>query len=381
MIYMDNAATSYPKPVSVIEEAAECMAGWCANPGRAGHDNSMKSAQSVYETRKAASSFIGGKAEANEIIFTANCTDALNLGIKGILEKGDHVITTMMEHNSVLRPLYSLKEKGIESSLLKCDAEGYPQKGSLEKALKPNTKMIICTLSSNVTGTIMPVEEIGEFANKHGIIFMVDGSQGLGSIKFDIAECGAALLASSGHKSLLGPQGTGFLYVSHEIDLKPVREGGTGTRSSELEQPKDMPEGFEAGTLNVPGITGLRAGIKYIENEGIDNIRKKETELISCLQEELKNTEGIITYGPEQAEKRTAIYSFNINNMDCEDAAAALNDRYGIAVRAGYHCSPLAHKAIGTENTGCVRISPGAFSTYEDIIKVAEAIKEIAGGI
>ncbi len=381
MIYMDNAATSYPKPPEVIEAAAECMAGWCANPGRAGHEYAMRSAEKVYDTRKKAAEIVGARAAAENIIFTKNCTEALNIAIKGILKRGDHVITTMMEHNSVLRPLFAAKRYGIETSLLRCDAEGYPEKGSIEKALKKNTKMIICTLSSNVTGTIMPVEEIGRAAAKHGIIFMVDAAQGLGSIPFDAVKCSADIAAASGHKSLLGPQGTGFLYISNRISMENIphiMEGGTGTDSLELRQPSVIPEGFEAGTLNVPGIAGLNAGISYIMNEGIEKIRRKEKDIMECLHEELKGCDGIVMYGPKDPAKKTAVLSFNIEGMDCEKAAAILNDEYGIGVRAGYHCAPMAHSAIGTEKTGCIRISPGIFSTYEDAIATAEAIRRIS---
>lgn len=378
MIYLDNSATSYPKPERVIEAVAECMAGWCANPGRAGHDNAMKSSQAIYQTRKTIAEFLGGNCKPDEIILTSNCTEALNTGIKGFLKRGDHVITTMMEHNSVLRPLYALKKEGIETSMLKCSAEGYPEKGSLIKALKKNTRMIICTLSSNVTGTVMPVEEIGEFAQKHGIVFMIDAAQGLGSIPFDLGSCRAQMVAGSGHKSLLGPQGTGFLYLNKDIKLRTLKEGGTGTESTNLNQPEKSPERFEAGTLNVPGAAGLNEGIRYIMSEGINNIRKRECEITGYLQDEIRKTDGVIIYGPDSCEKKTAVIAFNIEGIDCEEAASLLNERYGIAVRSGYHCAPVAHKVIGTEKTGCIRISPGIFTTYDDILKTAAAIKEIA---
>lgn len=381
MIYMDNAPTSYPKPAKVIEATAECMAGWCANPGRAGHKYAMRSAEAVYNTRKKAARIVSANAEAENIIFTKNCTEALNIAIKGILNNGEHVITTMMEHNSVLRPLFAAKRRGIETSLLKCDNEGSVEIKSIEKALKKNTKMIICTLSSNVTGTLMPIEEIGEFAKRYGIIFMIDAAQGIGSVPFDARNCNASIVAASGHKSLLGPQGTGFLYINNEIlpkHIEHIVEGGTGTESLKLSQPDIMPEGFETGTLNVPGIAGLNAGISYIIDEGIRKIRKKEIDIMECMHEELKGVEGVITYGPMECSKKTSVLSLNIEGVNCETAAAILNDEYGICVRAGYHCAPLAHRAIGTEETGCIRLSPRIFSTYEDVISVAEAIRRIA---
>lgn len=380
MIYMDNAATSFPKPMEVIEKVAECIAVWCANPGRSGYDLAMNAAEAVHTARKEVASLIGENVSPNEIIFTENCTGAANLALKGILKPGDHVITTMMEHNSILRPLYALKGKGIETSLLKCDTRGYPEKGSLEKALKRNTKMIICTLSSNVTGTIMPVEEMGAFAEKHGLLFLIDACQGMGSIELPENKAGARLLIASGHKSLLGPQGTGFLYADSNVELCPVKEGGTGTQSLELRQPSERPEGMESGTLNVPGIAGLCAGIQYIKKRGISEIRKKEVQNMEYLQQELAGCRNLVFHGPAEPADRSSILAFNIEGMECEEAAEILNRDYNIAVRAGYHCAPMAHRAIGTAGTGCVRLSPGLFTSEEELKKTADAIRAMAEG-
>lgn len=380
MIYLDNAATSFPKPECVAEAVSDCIKNWCANPGRAGHQNAMLSSRAVYDARKTAAEFVGGKADAEDIVFTCNCTHALNMAFRGILKKGDHVITTMMEHNSVLRPLHAMQPYGIEVSVIRCDSTGYPNMNMLEKALKKNTRMLVFTMSSNVTGTIMPIEEAGTFAAKHGIIFAVDGAQGMGSIPFDAGECGVQVLAASGHKGLMGPQGTGFLYVDRDVEIYPSVWGGTGTFSSEVRQPDERPEGFESGTLNVPGIAGLAAGMDFVRRTGIEEIRNREVELAGCLYEELKHEDNLVFYGPAEPEKKTGIVAFNVKNMECEAAAAIMDREAGIAVRAGFHCAPYAHEAIGTGKTGCIRVSVGPFNTYEDIISAGNIIRKICRG-
>jgi len=376
MIYLDNAATSFPKPDAVKKEMAECIAKWCGNPGRAGHRNAMLSSEAVYKARKKTAEITGFSPE--EVIFTANCTAALNIGIKGTLNDNDHVVATVFEHNSVLRTLNALKAKGIETTLIGSDENGNIDPETFRKAIKNNTKLIVCTLASNVTGNIMPVYDISRIAKENGILFLLDASQGLGSIPLDMEKIRPDLLCSSGHKSLLGPQGTGFLCIRKEVEASPFIHGGTGTDSKNMRQPEERPEGFESGTVNVPGLAGLAAAIEYLQERGIDDIRKRETDLIGCLQEEIKSIENITLYGDKDPYKRSSILSFNIQDIDCEIVAEELDTKYGIAVRAGYHCSPLAHEAIGTKEKGCVRISVGPFNTYDDIIKTAEAIKIIA---
>lgn len=376
MIYLDNAATTFPKPDSVISAVTECMQNWCANPGRAGHKAAMKSGEAVYDTRSRIADLIGAKSD--EIIFSANCTDALNTAVHGVLRPGDHVITTMMEHNSVLRPLNRMKKQGVATTVVWCDRQGKPRPEDIRAAIRRNTRMIICTMASNVTGTVMPLEEIGKIARRYGLLFLVDGSQGMGVVEVDVDGCGIDMIAASGHKSLMGPQGTGFLYVRRGTKIRPVREGGTGTESKKLRQPDRIPEGFEAGTVNVPGIAGLGAGIKYISDLGIERIRKKEEYLTACLEEELRGNKEIITYGPAAGKRKTGIFSFNIRGIGCEKAAEILDQEYGIAVRAGFHCAPLAHKAVGTQASGCVRISVGPFNTENEMTETAECIKKIA---
>lgn len=376
MIYLDNAATTFPKPEMVVKTVDECMRNWCANPGRAGHAASMKSGEAVYHARREIAEFIGSKPQ--DIIFTSNCTDALNLAIHGVLKKGDHVVTTMMEHNSVLRPLNKLRAAGVETTILRCSREGKVDPKDIETVLRPNTRMIICTAASNVTGTIMPLKEIGEIAERNHILFLVDGSQGMGVMDIDVEEYNIDLLTVSGHKSLMGPQGTGFLYVRSGTEMCPIKEGGTGTESWSIQQPQTIPEGFEAGTLNVPGISGLAEGVRFIKRRGLEVIRAYESEKIAYLHEELSACPEIEIYGPVNIEEKVGIFAFNIKGMSSEQTAEILDQKYGIAVRAGFHCAPLAHKAIGTEDGGCVRISVGCFNTQQEMIRTAKAIRQIA---
>lgn len=376
MIYLDNAATSFPKPKEVRTAVTECLEKWCANPGRAGHKTAMISSETVYKARKKIASFTGFQPE--EVIFTSNCTSALNQGIKGVLGIKDHVVSTVFEHNSVLRTLNSLRIKEITTTLAGCNDRGNISVESIKKALNRKTKLIICTLSSNVTGNIMPVAEISRLAKEKGILFLLDASQGMGSIPINLDIIKPDMICCSGHKSMLGPQGTGFLCIRKDINVNPLIHGGTGTDSKNLSQPLNRPEGYEAGTVNVPGLAGLSAGIDYIHKRGINDIRILETDLLSCLQEEIKKIKNVVTYGVYDPKKRSSILAFNIQDMDSERAAEILDTKYGISVRSGYHCSPLAHKAIGTYDKGCIRISPGPFNTYEEIEKTAWAIREIS---
>lgn len=376
MIYLDNAATTFPKPKSVISEMAYCMSNYCANPGRSGHFMASKMSSKIYEARELISDFFNIK-DPLRVVFTSNATEALNLSIKGILQPGDHVITTAMEHNSVLRPLKELRE--VITTVIPASKEGKIHVEDISTAIRSSTKMIICTHSSNVTGTIMPIKKIGEICRKNKILFMVDCSQSAGILPIDVERDYIDILASSGHKSLLGPQGTGFLYVSPGITISPLKSGGTGTESSMLNQPQNFPEGYEAGTLNGPGIIGLAEGIRFINKIGISSIRQWECYISAILLEALMNMENLSVYGPYSTKEKTAVISFNINNIDCETVADILNRSYSIAVRSGYHCAPLAHKSIGTFGKGTVRLSPGLFTRKEEIIKTIDSIRKICG--
>ena len=375
MIYLDNAATSYPKPRGMVAAMEECILKYCGNPGRSGHSMSMKTGEEVYHARRKIASLFGIK-QPERLVFTQNTTEALNMGLKGVLQSGDNVITTTMEHNSVLRPLKALEKRGVSQSVIRADREGYIKASEIEKAIRKDTKLIAITAASNVTGTRMPIEEIGELARRRGILFLVDGAQGAGSMAIDVEKMHIDMLAFPGHKGLLGPQGTGALYVSPEIRLKHIMEGGTGTDSKSRFQPCEFPEGYEAGTINAPAIIGLGYSAEFVEKIGPEVIGKYEEELIGWLDERLDEMDFVKRYGPDACRK-TGISLINIRGVGAEEVTSILSSKYGIAVRGGYHCAGLAHKTIGTWEEGAVRISVGPFNTRRDMEKLADAIREI----
>ncbi len=376
MIYLDNAATSFPKPKCMLLEMERCLRDYCGNPGRSGHGLSIQTGQGVYDTRSEIAMLFGIQ-DASRIIFTANTTEALNMGIKGVLSLGDHVITTAMEHNSVLRPLKALESLGIRSSIINCDSQGMLDTTAVESEIMPNTRLLVCTHASNVTGTIMPIAEIGRIAKKKGILFMVDGAQSAGSLSIDVEKLGIDLLAVPGHKGLLGPQGTGFLYVRQGIPFRHYKEGGTGTDSKSRKQPFEFPEGYEAGTINAPGIIGLGASVRWVSQKGIETILQHEQGLIKQLYEDLQNMKRVRLYGPRDMEKRCSIITMNIDNIGCEEVAGRLWDESHIAVRGGFHCAGPAHRTIGTWETGAVRLSVGPFNTHKDVLGGADAIYKL----
>ncbi|AJG99480.1 cysteine desulfurase [Clostridium beijerinckii] len=375
MIYLDNAATSFPKPSEVYNEVLKCMKSYAANPGRSSYDMAIKAASKIMETREEICKLFNIPSPFN-LIFTSNATEALNIGIKGVLEKGDHVISTVIEHNSVLRPLHSLSENGVEVTLVSADKAGYVNIRDIKEVINKNTKMVIINHVSNVLGSVQDIKNIGNLLKSKGIIFMLDASQSVGSIPIDVEENNIDLLAFSGHKGLLGPQGTGGLFIREGIKLKNFKEGGTGSNSHFMIQPDFMPDQFESGTLNTPGIAGLGEGIKFINRIGIDNIQKCEKELISYLLEELKKLSYVKIYGSDSVKRKGSVISFNIDGIDASIVGDQLNEE-GIAVRTGYHCAPLIHELIGTEYAGTVRISPGYFNTFDDIEKLLVAIMRI----
>lgn len=372
MIYLDNAATSFPKPTEVYEEVLNCMKNYCANPGRASHDMAFKSALKIMEARELICELFNIQSVFN-VIFTSNATESLNIGIKGALKRGDHVISTVIEHNSVLRPLNSLKEIGIEITLVKVNKLGYVNPQDIKKNIKKNTKMIVLNHCSNVLGSIQDLDKIGKIAKENGVLFMVDASQSAGVIPIDVEKYNIDLLAFPGHKGLFGPQGTGGLFIREGVNLKNFKEGGTGSDSHFMVQPEFMPDKFESGTLNTPGIAGLCEGLKFIKKIGIENIKKIEEELLSQLLQEFKKLPYVKIYGRDSIENRSAVVSFNIEGIDASMGGERLNE-YDIAVRTGYHCAPLIHEVINTEYTGTIRVSPGYFNTYNDIEKLVEAI-------
>ena len=376
-LYFDNAATSWPKPEAVYKAPEIQMRQACGNPGRSGHTRTLEADRLIYLAREAVGQLFNVNNPAR-IVFTLNATDALNIAIKGILESGDHVLHTAIDHNSVLRPLGKLRRSGMVSvDLVPCDNEGYPDLGFLESAFRKNSRLLIINHASNVTGTIVPLEEMINLAHEHGVKVLVDAAQTAGSITIDAKKLGIDMIAFTGHKGLLGPSGTGGLYVREGIDLDSLREGGTGSQSELDIHPESMPERLEAGTLNSPGLAGLLEGIKFITETGIDRIRKEEIESRSYLYSSLSDINGIKLYGPEESKKCSCLLSFTIDNADSGEVGYILENNYGILCRTGLHCAPLAHQAIGTFPAGTVRLSPGFFTGKDDIDYLAKALQEI----
>lgn len=375
MIYLDNAATSFPKPSKVYEEVMNCMKTYCANPGRGSHNMSIKSALKVMEARDLISEIFNIRNPFN-IVFTSNATEALNIAIKGLLKRGDHVISTVIEHNSVLRPLNVMAKSGIEVTLISTDKAGFINPLDIKDEIKLNTKAIIINHGSNVLGCIQDINRIGKIAKKYGIVFIVDASQSAGSINIDVERDNIDLLAFPGHKGLLGPQGTGGLYIKEGVELKSLKEGGTGSSSNSMEQPYELPDRFESGTINTPGIAGLCEGLKFIKKIGIENIYKEEMQLMEQLIMEFKKLDFIKIYGTMSLKNRLSVLSINIEGIDASVVGEELNDAE-IAVRTGYHCAALIHKVIGTEHRGTVRISPGCFNTPKDIEELIKNIIKI----
>lgn len=379
MIYIDNAATTFPKPSEVYNEVLNCMTSYAANPGRGSHDLAIRASSKILEARQELSELFNISSPLN-VIFTSNATEALNIAIKGVLKSGDHVISTVIEHNSVLRPLNSLSSKRVNYTLIETDEEGVLDIDKLEREIRNNTKAIIVNHASNVLGTVQNIKAIGNISKDHGIIFIVDGSQSAGTIDIDVQGCNIDLLAFPGHKGLLGPQGTGGLYIRDGLILESFSEGGTGSNSHSMNQPVFLPDRFESGTLNTPGIAGLCEGLKFIKKIGRKNIQDHEENLVKYLLDELKKLSYIKIYGPLTTVSRSAVVSINIDGIDSSQTGYLLNEK-GIAVRTGYHCAPLIHSVIGTLNKGTVRISPGYFNTFEDIEAVIKAIKEIYNNV
>ena len=379
-IYLDNAATSFPKPESVYKAVSDTLRKYGSSPGRGGHKMSIQTERLIFETREKIASFFNIPNSSN-VIFTFNVTMGINLALKGFLKAGDHVLTSSMEHNAVMRPLKRLENPplgGISKTVVQCSKEGFLNSKDIEREIKPNTKLIIITHASNVVGTILPIREVGEIAKKKGIAFLVDAAQSAGLLPIDVQRDNIDMLGCTGHKSLFGPQGTGFLYIKDGFDVKPLIEGGTGSNSESDEMPDFFPDKFQAGTLNTPGIAGLGAGIEFIQNEGLKNIRAKELHLTTEIMNGLKNIKGVKLYGSLNPLDRVAVVSFNIEGKDPADVGNILNEKYDIMSRVGLHCAPNAHRTIGTFPVGTVRVSVGYFNTEGDIDKLIKAVRDIA---
>ncbi len=378
MIYLDNSATTLPKPQQVREACALAVRN-SANPGRSGHEPSIKASEEIFRARKAAAEFFNAPSE-NCVVFTHNCTTALNTVIKGVLKSGDHVIVSELEHNAVMRPLESMKARGVSWSAVKIyPGDNDMTVNSFRQAITIKTRMIICTHASNVWGIRLPVERLAALAHEYGLLIAVDAAQSAGIVPIDVAESRIDYLCTAGHKGLYGPMATGLLIITGGIIPEPLTEGGTGSYSMSLSQPSELPDRLESGTPDLSGIAGLRAGIEFVSHRGTEAAAAHEFMLIKRLYRGLSGNNAIELYLPEPEPAHfVPILSFNIRGVDSETAAKKLG-RYGIAVRAGLHCSPAAHRAFGTEEKGAVRISPSVFTTARDIDTVLSAVRKISG--
>ena len=380
MIYLDNAATTFPKPGSVYSAVLEALIESGGNPGRSGHKLSLAAGRIIEEARVLIAQLFH-IAEPEQIVFTLNATDALNLALKGVLSAGDHVITSSMEHNSVARPLEALKRIGVEYTKVPTSPERGASIRDVESAIKGNTKLMVFTHISNVTGTENPISEIGSLCHKRGILFLVDAAQSAGAWPIDVQKMNVDLLAFPGHKGLLGPQGTGGLYIRKGVSVEPLKQGGTGSHSELLSQPEQLPDRFESGTQNMPGLAGLAAGLKYIIDQGVDVIREKETHLANRFINGISQLEGVTVYGPPACPKRSGVVSININGMDAMELSFILDNVFDIAVRAGLHCAPDAHETLGTLHSGgTLRFSIGPFNSESDIDLCIDALAQISAG-
>ena len=375
MIYLDNGATSFPKPLSVRQNVDISLKKFSANPGRSGHSLSLRAAKEIFECRKRLKELFNVNSE-EEIIFTENCTMALNTVIFGLLGEGDHVLISSMEHNSVTRPLESLKDKGVTYSTFDYSYDDNVTVDNVRNLIKPETKLVICTHASNVFGFRFPIERICALCHAYGILFCVDSAQSAGVFDIDVGTNQYDFVCMSGHKSLYGPMGTGVLILNNR-NLKPLLYGGTGTESVKKSQPEGLPEKFESGTQNMNGISGLKAGVDFVKNRGIKNIYNHEYKLAKRLFNGLANNRKVITYNKSFDYGKVApVVSFNIDGVYSEDLVAKLN-KYGIMTRGGLHCSPLAHTTMNTIENGTVRVVPGAFNTINDINYLLNVIRKL----
>lgn len=378
LIYLDNAATSFPKPEEVYVFMDHFYRNYGVNPGRSGYDLCLEAGALVEETRKMLTDFFNGK-DPNRLCFSYNSTDALNLIIFGMLQEGDHAITTNLEHNSVLRPLYHLyKYSGVEVDYIPFDGQGFVDPDDFSEKFKNNTKLVIINQASNVIGTVQPIKEIGRRCRERGIPFAIDASQSAGKIKIDIEDSNVDVVAFTGHKSLLGPTGIGGLYVREGIEIKHTRAGGTGVRSAVRTHLEEYPYRLEYGTINSLGVAGLHAGLKWIQKKGIDGIQEQEMSLAAKLRDGLKELKGVNLYCQNDLRNHIAVLSFNVDGLEAINTATMLDVDHNIAARSGLHCAPLVHEQLGTDKIhGAVRFGIGPFNTEKDIEAATQAVKEI----
>jgi len=382
-VYLDNAATSFPKPGATLEAMVRYQREIGGSPGRSGHRLSIDAGRIVHETREALARLFNVD-DPLRIVFTKNATEALNIALIGLLKPGDHVITTGLEHNSVMRPLRFLASHGVELSVIPTSDRGELDPDDMSAAFRVNTRAVVMTHASNVTGTIMPLKEVGALTrDRENVVLCVDAAQTAGALPVDVAAMGVDLLAFTGHKSLFGPQGTGGLYIRKGLEhgIAPFMRGGTGSRSEFEEQPEFMPDKYECGTPNTIGLAGLGAGAAYILEKGVDAVRAKELTLTRRFLNRLQEFGGdVALYGPAEAEKRISLISFNLRDITPSDAALFLDEQWNIMCRPGLHCAPAAHRTIGTFPQGTVRFSFGFFNTEDHVDLAAEALRSLLQG-
>jgi cysteine desulfurase/selenocysteine lyase len=381
MIYFDNAATSWPKPPGLIEAMVHFMQEVGANPGRSGHRLSVEAGRIVYETREALAELFNIE-DPLRVVFGYNVTEGLNLALRGYLRPGDHVITSSMEHNSVMRPLRALEREGVELTVVTCSLEGFLDPADVEAAIQANTVMVVLNHASNVVGSLLPVAEVGRICRQHDLLLLVDAAQTAGAYPIDVEADNVDLLGFTGHKALCGPMGTGGLYIGPRVDLErlePLKRGGTGSRSEMEEQPDFLPDMCESGTANTVGLAGLGAGVRFVLEQGVENIRRHEEKLTAQLIEGLQAVPGVTLYGGRDASRQAATVSFNIAGLEPSEVGLQLDEEYDIMSRVGLHCAPSAHKTIGTFPTGTVRFGLSYFSTEEEVEAAVQAVREMAG--
>lgn len=376
MIYLDNAATTMHKPQEVIDAVVAALSSM-GNAGRGVNDASLSASRIIYDTREKLCHLFHG-TNARQIAFTNNSTESLNIAIKGILNPGDHVITTMLEHNSVLRPLYEMEVRGVKLTIVKSNEQGTLNIQDIEDAITEETKLIICTNGSNLTGNYIDLKPIGEMAHKHGVLFAVDASQTAGVFPIDVQDMQIDILCFTGHKGLLGPQGTGGIYVREGLSVRPLKSGGSGVQTYSKIHPAEMPTALEAGTLNGHGIAGLHAALEYLEKTGIDSIRNREQDLMWRFYEGVKDIPNVKIYGDFSTKNRCAVVTLNIGDYDSSEVSDALLTEYNISTRSGGHCAPLMHEALGTVEQGAVRFSFSHYNTEEEVDTAIKAIRELS---
>lgn len=378
MIYLDNAATTFPKPEIVYKTMDTFYRTLGANPGRSGHRTAVAAEKEIEDTRSIIARLLGIK-DSRRLILTFNATDAINMGIKGLLKPGDHAITTFLEHNAVSRSLNGLEKRNIITvTKVRSSPEGLIDPYDIKNAITTKTRLIVMTHAPNVLGTIQPVREIGRIARENNVLFMVDAAQTAGVCEIDVGNDYIDMLAFTGHKGPLGPTGTGGLYVGERLTLEPWREGGTGFEPASLSQPEELPFKLESGTPNTVGIAGLRAGIEYVLSKGIGTIRAHEQHLTNKIIQALKDDQRFILYGTTDISQKVGILSINVKGFKPAEVGAILDQSFDIAVRPGLHCAPFAHQMLGTFPDGTVRISPGFFNTEEEIDQLIKALDKIA---